>query len=190
SAGGRRATTAHRTAASTRRTRSAPSSRTPRRAASTVLPEIELPGRSAAAFVAYPELARGEPPREARTTWGHPDVVFRPGEAAFAFLEDVLGEVAALFPFRYIHIGGDEAPKTRWKACADAQAIIRREGLRDEDHLQSWAIARRADRQRPRAEDGGLGRDPRGRPRPGCDRDVRAAGRAAASKRRAWGTTS
>lgn len=107
-----------------------------------VLPEIEFPGHSTAAFVAYPELACGEPPREVRTTWGHPDVVFCPSEATFAFLEDVLGEVAALFPFRYLHIGGDEAPKTRWRDCGAAQEVLRREGLRDEDHLQSWAISR------------------------------------------------
>ena len=107
-----------------------------------VLPEIEFPGHSTAALAAYPDLACGEPPTEPRTTWGHPDLVFCPTDATFAFLEDVLGEVAALFPFRYLHIGGDEAPKTRWRRCTEAQEVMRRNALRDEDHLQSWMIAR------------------------------------------------
>ncbi|HEX9437126.1 MAG TPA: beta-N-acetylhexosaminidase [Candidatus Limnocylindria bacterium] len=107
-----------------------------------VLPEIEFPGHSTAALAAYPKLACGEPPTEARTTWGISEVVYCPTDATFAFLEDVLGEVADLFPFGYIHIGGDEAPKTRWRQCREAQEVMRREGLRDEDHLQSWSIGR------------------------------------------------
>jgi hexosaminidase len=107
-----------------------------------VLPEIEMPGHSVAALVAHPELACGEPPPEVRTTWGISEVVYCPTEPTFGFLEDVLGEVVRLFPFRYVHIGGDEAPKTRWKACRDAQDVMRREGLRDEEELQSWSIGR------------------------------------------------
>jgi hexosaminidase len=107
-----------------------------------VLPEIEIPGHSVAALVAYPQYACGGPPSEVRTTWGISDVVYCPTEPTFAFLQDVLGEVADLFPFAYIHIGGDEAPKTRWKECADAQEVMRREGLRDEEELQSWIIRR------------------------------------------------
>lgn len=107
-----------------------------------VLPEIELPGHSVAAFVAYPELCCGEPPREVATRWGIKEEVYCPQERSFAFLEEVLGEVAGLFPFEYFHIGGDEAPKKRWRACREAQEIMEREGLRNEEHLQSWFIAR------------------------------------------------
>ena len=108
----------------------------------TVVPEIEMPGHSKAALAAYPELACTPGPFEVRTTWGVDEDVFCPHEATFTFLEDVLTEVIDLFPGRYIHIGGDEVPKTRWKASPVAQEIIRRENLKDEAGLQSWFIRR------------------------------------------------
>jgi len=108
----------------------------------TVVPEIEMPGHAKAALAAYPELACTPGPFEVRTTWGVDDDVFCPHEATFTFLEDVLTEVIDLFPGRYIHIGGDEVPKTRWKASPAAQEVIRREGLKDEAELQSWFIRR------------------------------------------------
>jgi hexosaminidase len=108
----------------------------------TVVPEIEMPGHAVAALTAYPEFACTAGPFKVRTTWGVDDNVFCPSERTFAFLQDVLTEVMALFPSRYIHIGGDEAPKVRWKASPLAQEIIRREGLKDEHELQSWFIRR------------------------------------------------
>ena len=108
----------------------------------TVLPEIEMPGHSLAAQAAYPELANVPGPFEVRTTWGISDEVFSPRDATFTFLENVLREVMDLFPSRYIHIGGDEAPKKRWKESAEAQAIIKKEKLADEDALQSWFVQR------------------------------------------------
>jgi hexosaminidase len=108
----------------------------------TIIPEIELPGHSMAAIAAYPELACTEGPFDVATVWGvHPDI-FCPKEETFTFLETVLDEVIALFPGPYIHIGGDEAPKVRWKESPLAQEVMRREGLRDEDELQSYFIAR------------------------------------------------
>ena len=107
-----------------------------------VVPEIEMPGHSVAALAAYPELACGAPPAEVHTRWGIQEVVYCPTDATFGFLENVLGEVADLFPGRYIHIGGDEAPKARWRACADAQEVMRENGLKDEDELQSFFIRR------------------------------------------------
>ncbi len=107
-----------------------------------VVPEIEMPGHSVAALAAYPELACGAPPSEVATRWGIHEEVYCPTERTFAFLADVLVEVAEMFPGRYIHIGGDEAPKTRWRACPHAQGVMRRERLRDEDELQSWFIQR------------------------------------------------
>jgi hexosaminidase len=108
----------------------------------TVLPEIEMPGHSLAALAAYPEFANVPGPFEVRTTWGISDEVFSPSEGTFGFLEDILREVMDIFPSEYIHIGGDEAPKKRWKESAAAQAVITKEKLADEDELQSWFIRR------------------------------------------------
>ena len=108
----------------------------------TVIPEIELPGHSLAALAAYPELACTPGPFEAATKWGIFEEVYCPKEETFEFLENVLTEVMALFPSEYIHIGGDECPKTRWEACAHCQAMIKREGLKDEHELQSYFIRR------------------------------------------------
>jgi len=108
----------------------------------TVLQEIEMPGHSLAAQAAYPELANVPGPFEVRTTWGISDEVFSPKDSTFEFLENVLREVLDIFPSEYIHIGGDEAPKKRWKESAEAQAIMAREKLKDEDELQSWFIRR------------------------------------------------
>jgi hexosaminidase len=107
-----------------------------------VLPEIEMPGHSLAALAAYPELANVPGAFEVRTTWGISDEVFSPREETFTFLENVLREVLDIFPNEFIHIGGDETPKKRWKESPEAQAIMAREQLRDEDELQSWFIRR------------------------------------------------
>lgn len=108
----------------------------------TIVPEIEMPGHAKAALAAYPELACTPGPFEVRTTWGVDEDVFCPSERTFEFIGDVLTEVLALFPGRYIHIGGDEVPKTRWRQSALAQDVMRREGLRNEEELQSWFIRR------------------------------------------------
>jgi hexosaminidase len=108
----------------------------------TIVPEIEMPGHAKAALAAHPELACTPGPFEVWTMWGVDENIFCPHEATFAFLEDVLTEVIDLFPGTYIHIGGDEAPKTRWKASPVAQEIIRRENLKDEAELQSWFVRR------------------------------------------------
>lgn len=108
----------------------------------TVVPEIELPGHSLAALAAYPELACTPGPFAVGTRWGVFEDIYCPSEQTFEFLEKVLGEVMALFPSPYIHIGGDEAPKRRWKESPLAQALMRREGLKDEEELQSYFIRR------------------------------------------------
>lgn len=108
----------------------------------TVVPEIEMPGHAQAALAAYPELACTPGPFEVATTWGVFEDVFCPTEVTFGFLEKVLDEVLELFPSKYIHIGGDEVPKRRWRESDEAQAIMRREGLKNEDELQSWFIQR------------------------------------------------
>lgn len=108
----------------------------------TVIPEIEMPGHSVAALAAYPELACTPGPFEVATRWGVTHDIYCPTEETFLFLENVLTEVMELFPGPYIHIGGDEAPKDRWEESEVAQEVIRREGLTNEDELQSWFIRR------------------------------------------------
>jgi hexosaminidase len=109
----------------------------------TVVPEIEMPGHAQAALAAHPELSCTGGPFEVSRTWGIHEEVFCAGsDAVFSLLEDVIDEVAALFPGPFFHIGGDECPKARWKACPKCQARMRAEGLADEDALQSWFIRR------------------------------------------------
>ena len=101
----------------------------------TVIPEVDLPGHMVAALATYPELGCGTGPYEVRTTWGIAKQVLNVGkEETMVFLENVLGEVADLFPSEYFHIGGDECPKDEWKTCPECQAKIRELGLKDDEH--------------------------------------------------------
>ncbi|MDP5082563.1 MAG: glycoside hydrolase family 20 protein [Winogradskyella sp.] len=108
----------------------------------TVIPEIEMPGHSQAVIAAYPELGCTGEQIEVATKWGVFEDIYCTKDITFNFLEDVLDEVLELFPSKYIHIGGDEAPKTRWKTCNHCQQKIKDEGLRDEHELQSYFISR------------------------------------------------
>lgn len=108
----------------------------------TIIPEIEMPGHAQAALAAYPELSCNGEPIKVATKWGVFEEIFCTKDETFNFLEDVLDEVMALFPDEYIHIGGDEAPKTRWKTCDDCQHRISEEGLKDEHELQNYFITR------------------------------------------------
>ena len=109
----------------------------------TIIPEIEMPGHALAALAAYPELSCTGGPHEVATRWGvFKDVYCAGKEETFEFLENVLTEVIELFPGKYIHIGGDESPKDRWKECPDCQKRIAEEGLADEHELQSYFIKR------------------------------------------------
>ena len=108
-----------------------------------VIPEIEMPGHGLAALTAYPWLGCTGGPYAVWTHWGISDDVYCAGkETTFEFIEKVLTEVLALFPSKLIHIGGDECPKGRWKACPLCQQRIREEGLKDEYQLQSYFIHR------------------------------------------------
>ncbi|MBX0293041.1 family 20 glycosylhydrolase [Hymenobacter sp. HSC-4F20] len=104
----------------------------------TIVPEIEMPGHSVAILAAYPELACKPGPYETWTMWGVNEDIVCPTEPTFRFFEDVLTEVSALFPGPYVHIGGDEAPKTRWKESAAVQDIMKREGITDVEKVQGW----------------------------------------------------
>lgn len=130
----------------------------------TVVPEIELPGHSSAAIAAYPWLScfpdkptvmtgpvsamskllqsQGQI-KMVQETWGVFDDIFCAGKGStFIFLQNVLDEVLQLFPSKYIHVGGDEAPKKHWEKCPRCQAKIKSEGLKDEHELQSYFIQR------------------------------------------------
>ncbi|MBB6108336.1 hexosaminidase [Mucilaginibacter lappiensis] len=107
-----------------------------------VIPEIEMPGHCTAVLTAYPELGNGTGPYKVPGYWGVHNTIYNPGEPTFQFLQDVLTEVMAIFPSKYIHIGGDEVPKDEWKTSALAQKIIHENKLKDEHELQSWFINR------------------------------------------------
>jgi len=109
-----------------------------------IIPEIEMPGHATAAVTAYPNLSCF-PDRNYKVVeyWGVFEDIFCAGkEETFVFLENVLTEVMALFPSKYIHIGGDECPKTRWKECPNCQKRIKDLGLKNEHELQSYLTTR------------------------------------------------
>ena len=113
----------------------------------TVIPEIDLPGHMQAALAAYPEYGCTGGPYEVWKMWGVSDNVLCAGnDATLSFIEDVLSEVIEVFPSEYIHIGGDECPKTQWEKCPKCQARIKALGIKgDKKHsaemyLQSFVI--------------------------------------------------
>jgi hexosaminidase len=123
----------------------------------TIIPEIEMPGHASAAIAAYPqlscfpddatEIAKGvtwagtSKGKQVQQSWGIYKDVYCPSDYTFKFLQDVLDEVMALFPSKYIHIGGDECPKDYWKRSAFCQQIIKDKALKDEEGLQSYFIS-------------------------------------------------
>ena len=115
----------------------------------TIIPEIDMPGHQLAALATYPELGCTGGPYDVWGQWGVADDVICAGnEKSMQFLEDVLSEVIDLFPSEYIHVGGDECPKVRWKSCPKCQARIKAEGIKGdskhtaEEYLQSYVISR------------------------------------------------
>lgn len=111
-----------------------------------VMPEIEMPGHASAVLAAYPELGCHREPLQPRAEWGLFPHNFNAGDdKVFTFLEGVLAEVVALFPFQFIHLGADECNKGQWEKCPDCQRRIAEEGLADEDALQSYFLNRIAD---------------------------------------------
>jgi hexosaminidase len=105
----------------------------------TILPEIEMPGHFLAALTAYPQYSCRGGPFQVRTRWGiEPDILCAGNESAIQFVQDILSEVLEMFPSPFIHIGGDEAPRDRWKTCPKCQARIRAEGLRGPAELQTY----------------------------------------------------
>jgi hexosaminidase len=126
----------------------------------TIIPEIEMPGHGSAAIAAYPwlscfpaeptkisenasDISKAAGGKQVQEKWGVFEDVFCAGnDSTFSFLQDVLDEVIALFPSTYIHVGGDECPKTNWKRCPKCQARMQQLGLKTEHELQSYFIQR------------------------------------------------
>ncbi len=108
----------------------------------TIVPEIEMPGHAQAAIASYPGLGTDAASPQVSADWGVHDYLFNADEETLRFIEDVLAEVIELFPGEFVHIGGDEAVKDRWKKSLRMQARIRELGLADEAALQGWFIAR------------------------------------------------
>ena len=113
----------------------------------TVIPEIDLPGHMQAALAAYPEYGCTGGPYEVWKMWGVSDNVLCAGnDATLSFIENILSEVIEVFPSEYIHIGGDECPKTQWEKCPKCQARIKALGIKGDDkhtaemYLQSFVI--------------------------------------------------
>lgn len=106
----------------------------------TIIPEIEMPGHARAALAAYPEFSCTGNIQGVETLWGVFDDIYCAKKESIDFNKAVLEEVLELFPSNYIHIGGDEAPKERWKKCPNCQKIITENKLKDEHELQSYFV--------------------------------------------------
>ena len=106
----------------------------------TVVPEIDLPGHVQAALAAYPELGNTGEPVAVRRTWGISDHVLAPTDEALGFAREVLRTVLDVFPGPWIHLGGDEVPRTEWRASPAAAARAAELGLGSVDELQSWFL--------------------------------------------------
>lgn len=110
-----------------------------------IIPEIDLPGHTSAVLAAYPQLGCEDKEYKVANRWGViRDVLCAGNHASLDLFKDIMDEVCDLFPGKYIHLGGDECVKDRWKACPKCQRKIRELGLKDgsryskEDYLQSW----------------------------------------------------
>ena len=106
-----------------------------------IVPEVDVPGHATAMIAAYPQLGVVGTPLKPVPEWGVFTNLLRPDDATLGFLDNVYAEVSALFPGRYIHIGGDEAVKDQWIASPDVQAQKRALGLQTEMQLQLWMVA-------------------------------------------------
>jgi hexosaminidase len=109
-----------------------------------VLPEIDMPGHMVAAIASYPELGSTRAELEVSTKWGISEHVLNLGPATVRFCTEVLDEVVGVFPWRFVHIGGDECPTTEWESSDEAQALMREEGFERESQLYGWFTAKMA----------------------------------------------
>jgi hexosaminidase len=110
-----------------------------------VVPEVDIPGHSQAAIAAYPWLGVSGKRPEVSTDWGVNTWLLKPDARSLKFVDDVMDHVMALFPSKYIHIGGDEAAKDQWEASPEVRAHMRKLGLANMEQLQGWFTTQVAD---------------------------------------------
>ena len=112
-----------------------------------VIPEIELPGHCCAILAAYPQFScdNKAPAIPIGPYWPPEEILCAGNDSTLLFIKDILDEVMALFPSQYVHIGGDEAVKDKWKSCYKCQHRMAVEHLRDEEQLQGWMMRQVAD---------------------------------------------
>lgn len=104
-----------------------------------IIPEIDLPGHLSAAIACLPELSCEKKQVDVETSWGVKNTIGCCGsDFLYDFSKDILDELCEIFPYKYIHIGGDEVPKKKWKTCSFCQKKIREKGLKDEKELQAY----------------------------------------------------
>ncbi|HWU77508.1 MAG TPA: beta-N-acetylhexosaminidase, partial [Rhodanobacter sp.] len=108
----------------------------------TIVPELDMPGHAQAAVASYPQLGVTGKRPQVSTDWGVNPYLYNVDDPTFTFIDNVLDEVMALFPSKYIHVGGDEAIKDQWKASPAVQAKMHALGIKNEDALQGWFIGR------------------------------------------------
>ena len=105
----------------------------------TVIPEFDIPGHSSALLHAFPQLSCKGEEVEVKTSQGiYEDILCAGNDETLDVVFDILSDILEIFPSEYIHIGGDEAPKARWKECPHCQERMKKEGLKDEETLQGW----------------------------------------------------
>ncbi|WP_062061005.1 family 20 glycosylhydrolase [Aquimarina longa] len=108
-----------------------------------IVPEFDTPGHAIAILAGYPELSCDQKEYKVRNLWGVESSILCPGkEETYTFIEDVITELATLFPYEYYHMGGDEVPKDQWENSIECQKLKKREGLKDEKEVQSYFMAR------------------------------------------------
>jgi hexosaminidase len=110
-----------------------------------IVPEIDMPGHMSAAIAAYPELGNSDIAGYApsvKTRWGVHYYTLAPTEEVFTFVDDIFTELCALFPSKYIHIGGDEAPKNQWESSPRVKELMKKEGMKNGHDVQSYFVKR------------------------------------------------
>lgn len=107
-----------------------------------IIPEIDMPGHTAAMIASYPELGTLKQNISVKKSWGVQDEILIPSENTFNFLDGVFKEVSELFPSQYVHIGGDEARKKQWVESEEVQNLMKDLEIEDEDSLQTYFIGR------------------------------------------------
>ena len=107
-----------------------------------IIPEIDMPGHTAALIASYPELGTLKEKTEVKKIWGVQDEILIPTENTFNFLDNLFKEISDIFPSSYVHIGGDEARKKQWVESEEVQKLMEKLEIEDEDSLQTYFIGR------------------------------------------------